>query len=182
MPLLRGRLSRTERVLLGLAALAVLSGLYLSWGNLQMTREGQQLSQQVEKARKALQAARNQADLPALQEEKASLARTLATSMPSRAEGSKMTLKLWEWAAESGVQLRELEHDTGTIKLGEGEFIALKYQLLAVGEPQALHRFMGLVDASPYAPQAEELSLTPAQGDKGEWALSVNLIVPARKG
>ncbi|MEK7847830.1 MAG: hypothetical protein AAB270_02780, partial [Chloroflexota bacterium] len=145
-------------------------------------REAQELRQEVEKARQALQAARNQAALPALQEEKASLARTLATSMPSRAEESKITLKLWEWAAESGVQLRDLEHDIDTIKLGGEEFIALKYQLLAVGEPQALHRFMGLVDTSQYAPQAEELSLTPAQGGRGEWDLSVNLIVPARKG
>lgn len=93
-----------------------------------------------------------------------------------------MTLKLWEWAAESGVQLRDLEQDTGTIKLGGEEFIALKYQLLAAGEPQALHRFMGLVDTYQDAPQAEELSLTPAPEGKGEWGLSVNLIVPARKG
>lgn len=175
------RLSRSERIIAAVLAVLLLANLYLLWDIRQTAAESQSLRQQEEKGRRALQTARSQADLPALEQEKLSLSAALATSLPSRTEESRITLKLWEWATESGVELRQVERSSGALTLAGSEFAALKFNMRATGEPPVLQRFMGLISSSRYIPQAEELTLKPVEGGQDRWELTLTLITPVRQ-
>lgn len=175
------KLSRSEGVLAALMALMLLANLYLLWDGRRTAEEGQNLQQREEKGRQALQTARSEAELPALQQEKLSLSESLAASLPSRADESKITLKLWEWAAESGAELRQVERSSGALTLAGSQLATLKYHMRATGEAPTLQRFMGLISSSQYIPQAEELTLRPVEGSPNRWELTLVLITPVRQ-
>lgn len=169
-----GRLSLGERVLLALAAIVVAFNFFFWFAARGEGEELAQLRTKVSQARLTLEEVRRQADPKPLETEKAELVQALE-ALVYRVEVSEPALRLWEWAAQSGVELVAMNHSSAPVQIEGVTFLALKYHIVSRGERAGLAQFLALIATSPYLPVVDNLDLS--LGEEGDWEMKVDLLI-----
>ncbi|RLC71902.1 MAG: hypothetical protein DRI26_04155 [Chloroflexi bacterium] len=173
----RKKLSRLDVILLLLTVMLLIGSLALFFNTSQIRKERDEVAAQVKRAAIALKEVNPSAKLDELKQEKAKLQAEMATILsPTQIDSSELTMQLWQWASQSGVELSQTTYSSGKVKLGDLSYDVLKYTLQAVGEPHSLAKFIKKLDSSPYAPVVDTLNLAYLP-PSGPWKANLSFTI-----
>ncbi len=173
----RKKLSRLDVILLLLTALLLIGSLVLFFNTYQIKKERDEVAAQVKRAAIALKEANSSAKLDELKQEKAKLQAEMAAILsPTQIDSSELTMQLWQWASQSGVEISQTTYSSGKVKLGDLSYDVLKYTLQAAGRLYSLAKFIERLDSSPYAPVVEALNLAYL-APSGPWKANLSFTI-----
>lgn len=170
------KLSLPGKIFLALAVIVLVLNLGIRLAQARQASEEDTWETRGRQARIALDRAIEESNLAALQSRKGVLEAALSESSFGTGDVTEVTLKLWGWAASSGLELRGLNLDSGTTKIGDTDLRTYKFSLSGQGPPSGVHRFLADATRSPYAPLLDKLTLKRIEGNLG-WEFTMELMV-----
>ncbi len=173
------KFSHLDIGLLILAALVLVLNAALPLDASRIRAEKDKVSIQVRKTAIALKKANSAAQLEKLKEEEGKLKEEVAGVFLTAAESKELTIRFWEWAELTGVELSKVSFSANTVELAGVNCLASSYSIQATGKPWNLTRLIVGFALSSYKPVIEKLSLTRS-GPAGTWKATLAATIYAR--